>query len=182
MSVASDEYRSGLWPEQVDPEHVLPEELILGDTFYEYKVIIEKAETIKPYIGGYRDKQTGKLYHNAISQTQDSSCFEKFRKKVTKDTANQNTRETQTQEQKHNSSQCYREYGTQMDRSDLILDTKTDHMLSPNQYMTAEELHQLKSEQATTIQKLWRRGFARLVCTRLRAFNLAKHQALEAER
>ncbi|KAK7253715.1 smoothened signaling pathway protein [Aureococcus anophagefferens] len=63
------------WPPYADPEYVMPETievLVLGPDGKERAsstVGVAKCTTRKPYLGGYRHKKTGKVYHHASCQS-----------------------------------------------------------------------------------------------------------------
>jgi hypothetical protein len=86
-----------------------------------------------PYLGGYRHKRTGTVFHNACSQTQ-----------LAKDTKlpkkERFCREAQTVDTKSRSTQSKREFGTQMPRPDLLLDASRDQVVSIGSYFSATEL------------------------------------------
>lgn len=69
----------------------------------------------KLYLGGYRNKLNGKVYHHSSSQTPTES------KKKQRDVSNLRTRETQTTATRTCAQQTTREAGTQMERVDLIM-------------------------------------------------------------
>lgn len=89
----------------------------------------------KPYMGGYRHKHTGVVFHNACSQTQPAKEAE-----VPKPKRERFCREAQTVDMKVRSTQSKREFGTQMPRPDLLLDTSRDRVVSVGSYFSATEL------------------------------------------
>lgn len=171
-----------IWPENCDPAYQIPSEIdvtIFNDGGYKntsVEVVIESCS--KPYIGGYRNTSTGQHFHHAITQTQESWCFQKFQKKISIDTTKLNTREIQTQELKNNNTQSYREYGTQMQRSDIYIDHHTDTIITPRKYVTAGNLNQLKKRSAVIIQKHWRSSLAR---TLAKTLSIEKKEMLRRE-
>lgn len=139
---------------------------------YIFPVWIQKFDpksTPKPFLGGYRNKKSGREYHHASSQTPTEALagmkasFSLLGTKKIKDTSNLRTRETQTSEWKSRSMQTTREFGTQMERIDLRLDPskKNEIILSPRKYRTAEELLIIKKEKCIVIQRCWRGFWAR---------------------
>ena len=93
----------------------------------EEKVIpirVYKFEQKKPYLGGFRNKINGVVYHHASAQTV------KVRRLRWQDQNEKSHRTTQTAEYKTRSTQSNRESGTQMSRPDLYLDGKNDKLVS----------------------------------------------------
>lgn len=89
----------------------------------------------KPYLGGYRNKNTGTVFHNACAQTQSVKEAE-----LPKPRKERFCREAQTVDMKGRSTQSKREFGTQMPRPDLLLDTSRDRVVTVGSYFTATEL------------------------------------------
>ncbi|KAL9646102.1 hypothetical protein ABK040_007980 [Willaertia magna] len=116
----------------------------------------------KPFIGGFRHRLSMKEYHHACMQTLSNK---------TKSKIERNHRETQTKKFKTRSQQTLREQGTQMERSDLTLDTANDRVIyaSPN-YFSSEQYHKLKIEMAVKIQNFIRRKLARKKVIEVREF------------
>lgn len=103
----------------------------------------------KRWLGGYRNKATGREFHHAETQTS---------KAVQKEWPIRYEREAQTKEMLTRSQQTKREASTQMARKDLVLDGSQDVIVEPGPYMTAEEYERLKVEKAIEIQR-WVRGW-----------------------
>lgn len=156
----------GLWPEYCNPSYRMPLELNIkvqspqGDYFF--PVAIQKFSGRKTYLGGYRNKRNGKVYHHASSQTPTENKVE------SKDYSNLRTRETQTYEQRTCSVQPYREFGTQMQRVDLYLDDQHDVVKYPKPYFTSQRLIALKRVKTIEIQRCWRGYMARCRAAALR--------------
>lgn len=128
-----------IWPEYCNPNYNMPEEIevrvdIGGDQYF-FPVVIVKAPAKKIYLGGYRNKLNGKVYHHANTQTPPS---ESQKSKTQKDYTNKRTRETQTVQTKTLSVQLNRESGTQMERIDLKLDDKQDVVRYARTYFTSD--------------------------------------------
>ena len=168
------EFQSGmsnddLWPEYCNPSYRMPPfievkvESDQGD--YIFPVAIQKAETSsKKYLGGFRNKVTGNMFHHASSNTP-------VVKKELKDMSNLRTRETQTSELRTLSTQSYRECGTQMERIDVRVDNKNDRYKSSREYITAAEVNKLKLAKTIEIQRFWRGYVARCMAQALRRRN-----------
>jgi hypothetical protein len=88
-----------------------------GQTTVLVKIVRENLESEKPFLGGFRHKQNGLLYHHAATQT---------KRKQALVVAEQLSRETQTINTASRSQQTCRESGTQMDRNDLVVDGSQD--------------------------------------------------------
>ena len=64
---------NGMWPEYCNPAYRMPNEIEVkiqsatGD--YYFPVAIVKVNGNKPYLGGYRNKRSGQVYHHALTQT-----------------------------------------------------------------------------------------------------------------
>jgi IQ calmodulin-binding motif len=109
----------------------------------------------KPYLGGYRDKRTGKEYHHGFTQTP----YQRVSKWEGK--APRFERETQTTDQVTRSVQSKREGVAQTGRHDLLLDTAHDVEVTSRKYFTAAQLHAVKDAKALVIQCHWRGYMAR---------------------
>lgn len=176
-----DKYANdGMWPEYCNPAYRMPDEIevkvAMGSGDYYFPVSIVKAASSKTYLGGYRNKINGKIYHHANSQTPPEQ------KKTFKAYSNLTSRETQTYESRSLSIQCHRECGTQMERVDLRLDNKRDMEISPKKYTTASELMILKKAKSIEIQRLWRGFMARCAANRIRRRNIELEKAAREER
>lgn len=168
----------GLWPSYCNPLYVMPPEIEVRVAMttgeYYFPVSITKFTGKKPYLGGFRNKVTGALYHHGSSQTPTENKYE------VKDTSNLRSRETQTYEYRTLSVQSYRECGTQMQREDLSIDTKNDVVLKPRNYFTSIQLIELKIVKCVIIQRCWRGYMARCLAAAQRKKNL-DHQEHEED-
>ena len=160
----------GLWPEYCNPAYRMPDEIevkvSLASGDYYFPVLVEKSQTPKKYLGGYRNKVTGRIYHHSNTQTPTEN------KKPQKDVSKLRTRETQTYEERSLSVQPYRESGTQMERVDLVLDNKRDIEMAPRTYFTSEQLHAKKIEKTIFMQRCWRGYMARCRAHSIRRSNI----------
>lgn len=170
----------GLWPSYCNPAYVMPDKIdvkvTVGAETYYFPLCIEKSSAPKKYLGGYRNKQTGFIYHHASSQTPTDQ------KKAIKDYSNLRTRETQTSETRTISVQPNRETGTQMERIDLRIDNKRDRVMYPRTYFTADELLLKKKICLIEIQRCWRGYMARSRAQQIRIRNIEFAQKMEAAR
>lgn len=175
-----------LWPENVDPSYQIPGQIDVamynGPEYYEFPVQIVVAYSNKPYIGGFRNKSTGKQYHNAITQTDESATFEMYKSRVWRDTSKLITRETQTQELVNRNVQCTRESGTQVERVGLNIDDTNDKHIKSRTYLTARELMNIKKSKATILQSAWRVCSAKMLTTSIRKHNRELEEAAEEAR
>jgi hypothetical protein len=165
----------GMWPEYADPAYRMPDQIDvmtqeddniegyddsthLETSSHEHVVSLQlhKFSGEKAYLGGYRNKLSGLVYHHADTQTPSERGGP-----VVRDLGHLRTRETQTFETRTVSVQPYRECGTQMERIDLVLDDRRDVDLIPGKYFTAEELLELRRVNTITIQRIWRGHMAK---------------------
>lgn len=148
-----------LYPPYADPLYRMPDEIEVKvegpDGDYYFPVRVEKFSGRKPYIGGFRNKKTGTIYHHGNSQTPTEN------KKSFLDNSHLRTRETQTYVTRTVSTQSYREYGTQMERVDCYIDNSEDRELAAGKYYTSTELDSDKRVKAIEIQRTWRGHIAR---------------------
>jgi len=127
----------------IPPEHSDEEEKVIP-------IRVHKYDQKKAYLGGFRNKINGVVYHHASAQTV------KVRRLRWQDQNEKSHRTTQTAEYKTRSTQSSRESGTQMSRPDLYLDGKNDKFLRPKPYFTAAELAELKERMVLQLQCAWR--------------------------
>lgn len=155
-----------LWPPYCNPNYVMPDiievKVNVGMENYFFPVQIVKAAKHKLYLGGYRNKLNGYIYHHASTQTPTEN------NKKAKDYSNLRTRETQTVETRTLSIQSYRESGTQMERIDLRLDDKRDVVKISKPYFTSEELLIKKKAAVIMMQRYWRGYRARCLAAERR--------------
>ena len=155
-----------MWPEYCNPSYEMPPEIeiriVSPSGEYSFPLAIQKSNSKKVYLGGYRHKISGKVYHHASSQTPTEN------RNQSKDMSNLRTRETQTYEQRTLSVQPYRECGTQMQRIDLYLDDHRDTYKYSRPYFTSQKLLALKRVKTIEIQRCWRGYIARCRAAALR--------------
>jgi hypothetical protein len=162
------------WPPYCDPTYHMPDIIEIkvesSDGVYYFPVSVQKITSRKLYLGGFRNKQSGIIYHNASTQTPTEN------KKVFVDNNNLRTRETQTVETRTVSIQSYREYGTQMERVDIFLDMTNDKTLIAKEYYTSKQLDEAKRIKAIEIQRCWRGFVARTKAARINALIAAREK------
>eukprot|EP00605_Chrysophyceae_sp_TOSAG23-4_P001652 GSChrysophyteH1.ASY1.ANO1.1813.1 assembled CDS len=138
--------------------------------------MITKSTSRKNYLGGYRNKLSGSIYHHASTQTPTEA------KRAVKDVSQLRCRETQTYEERSLSVQPYRESGTQMERQDLVLDNKRDYVLESRTYFTSEQLLEKKRLSSVFIQRCWRGYMARCRAHAARQSNIEYELEQQAEK
>lgn len=184
---AGDFFDEGMWPEYCNPLYLMPDEIQVKVTMrnedgnlydYTFPVGIEKLSAPKPYLGGYRNKLDGKIYHHAGSQTPKVNNNSLSNKKTYDHVR---TRETQTVVERTVSVQLTRESGSQMQRPDLIIDTKDDVYIAPRPYFSSEELLALQIKKAIEIQRYYRGHLARMLAEEKRGRIRAYEQRLQDE-
>ena len=107
----------------------------------------------KPFIGGYRSKKDGSVYHHAVVQT------DPLEKEV-KARTDKVSRDTQTRG-KTRTAQTTRECATQMEKKGLCISTEGDVTYHARRYFTASQLHELRVKKIVVIQSHTRGWFAR---------------------
>ena len=130
-----------------------------GEEVVYVQVIRDNLHHPKPFLGGFRHKYYGTIYHHASSQT----ARKKKKVEVVKF-----HRETQTIQIISRSQQTNREAGTQMERRDLIQDHSNDVVIMSKPYFTADQLEALRDNKAREIQCFLRQCFAWRRVRRLR--------------
>ncbi len=173
------QYDGTLWPPYCNPAYIMPDiievKVTSGVETYYFPVNIIKAPKSKLYLGGYRNKINGIVYHHASSQTPTEQ------QKRQKDYSSQRTRETQTVETRTLSVQPHRETGTQMERIDLRVDNKRDKVITSRPYFTSEELLIKKKAAVITMQRYWRGYRARCRAAEIRQ-RTVDYQMMQAEK
>ncbi|KAJ3115375.1 hypothetical protein HDU96_000744 [Phlyctochytrium bullatum] len=116
----------------------------------------------KPYLGGFRNRQTGVEYFHAFSQTPTPQELKAAK------AAPKFHRDTQTKFIRNRKTQTLKESFTQMGRPDLHVSTEDDYTIEPRPYFSSEDHHQLLIRMATRIQCFVRKCFAIRLVRRLR--------------
>lgn len=94
---------------------------------------IERARRKKPFLGGYRHKQSGVEFHHAGAQT--------MQKQRSPANVERSCRDTQTVEQKHMVLQTKNDCSTQMTKIGVYVTNMQDKLVVPGKYTTADEYH-----------------------------------------
>jgi len=150
------------WPPYCDPSYSMP--LVISikvpgpdGGMQNLMVSVDKATERKAYLGGYRHKATGAVFHHAASQT--PAGLENTR--GWKNPEMKNHRDTQTYDVKTRSQMTTREHGTQMKRNDLYMDDAGDVQKESRPYFSAVQLDELKRRKTLVIQCYYRGYLAR---------------------
>ncbi|KAM8974338.1 IQ motif and ubiquitin-like domain-containing protein [Pelodytes ibericus] len=130
------------------------------ETFQDLVVEIERLNYRKPYLGGYRHKVTGAVFHHAGTQT------------VPKKRPGRGVvvfcRDTQTVFEKNKIQQSRNSMSTQMTKIGCYVANITDTLLEPKRYLTADEFHARRLKAIIKIQTYFRRFHAKRVVQQLR--------------
>lgn len=150
------------WPPYTDPSYTMPDviEVLVREedgAVTPLQVAVEKVSTRKPFLGGYRHTKTKLLYHHATTQTKEGLDV----RTGWRDPANKRHRDTQTHEYKTRSAMTMRECGTQMARSDLVMDDGGDRELAARPYFSARQMLELKRAKTLVLQCYYRGYLAR---------------------
>ncbi|XP_035498533.2 IQ and ubiquitin-like domain-containing protein [Scophthalmus maximus] len=128
--------------------------------FQEVVVEIECPRQQKAFVGGYRHRLTGAEFHHAAVQT--------LPKKRADSGVGLFSRGTQTAEQKSQSHQCPVSVSTQMTWIGCYVSCMNDKLVTPGNYVTAEEYHNERLRAVICLQSFVRRWFAQKAVDRLR--------------
>jgi hypothetical protein len=170
------ELRINYYQEQAPDEYVMPDvlELPVKDSSGQEKLVtvhVQRPVIEKPYLGGFRNKESGVTFHHAVTQTAPLQKKEIH--------AIRFHREVQTYEYRTRSTQCKRENGTQMSKAGLYIDTNKDYEIAPRKpYFSSADKAALVLEKCVIVQCHARGMFAR---RRARQLRKDKHERLEFE-
>ncbi|KAM6436482.1 IQ motif and ubiquitin-like domain-containing protein isoform 2-T4 [Liasis olivaceus] len=122
------------------------------DTFQDVSIEIKRPTFEKPFLGGFRHKETGIEYHNAGSQTDPKKKPDKEYEEF--------CRSTQTVVERKKLQQTRNTTSTQMTKIGVYVSNVTDKLIEPKQYVTAEEYHARRLRAIIVIQTYYRRWLA----------------------
>ncbi|XP_042671971.1 IQ and ubiquitin-like domain-containing protein [Centrocercus urophasianus] len=131
-----------------------------SESFHDVAVKIERPTFRKPFLGGFKNRVTGVEFHNAGSQTVPKKRPEKGTTLF--------CRETQTVFERNKYQQTTSPTSTQMTKSGLYVSNKSDKLITPGKYLTAEEYHKRRLEAVIVLQKYFRRWHARNIVQNLK--------------
>ncbi|XP_071807363.1 IQ motif and ubiquitin-like domain-containing protein [Asterias amurensis] len=157
------------------PSYIMPDVItvkVQRDGVQEDIVVeIERSMQHKPFLGGYRHRNTGAEFFHASAQT---------RPKSRKDNGiEKNCRETQTVKNRNVRQQSKIDTSTQMTMIGCYVSNMTDKLMVPGKYQTAEEYHDIRLKKVIILQSYFRRWQAKRQVAKLRV-DLA--QRMEWER
>lgn len=147
-----------------------------GEQPRKVRVNVVKGMDRKLYLGGYRNKKTGQIYHHASTQTA---------RRPPKDWETRPPRfhrDTQTHMRKSRSTQSMRETGTQMARKGVYVDETKDKVITTGEYFTSAMLDALRLEKTVVLQCYWRQYKARCAAWEKREAIARRKRNLEQER
>jgi len=108
---------------------VFPVDILLADNQRKtVQVEVEKCTKQKPYLGGFKNNKNGLVYYHAFTQTDQNASYH----------PDKNERTVQTYQYKTKSTVMMREFGTQMEKPDLYIDTRKDKIIYPKPYFSSE--------------------------------------------
>jgi hypothetical protein len=123
-------------------------------------VEIERSSTKKPFLGGYKNKNNGREYLNASSQTikpvKPDNGIKKF------------CRDTQTVVSNHINLQTRQDMFTQMSKPGVFISCFEDRLLTPKPYQTSEERKAIIVKSVIILQKYFRRELAKRRFTQIK--------------
>ncbi|XP_063165629.1 IQ and ubiquitin-like domain-containing protein [Candoia aspera] len=122
------------------------------DTFQEVSIEIKRPMFEKPFLGGFRHKQTGTEYHNAGSQTDPKKHPDKEYEEF--------CRSTQTVVERRKLQQTRNTTSTQMTKIGVYVSNITDKLIEPKEYVTADEYHAQRLNATIVLQTYYRRWLA----------------------
>ncbi|XP_039184209.1 IQ and ubiquitin-like domain-containing protein isoform X1 [Crotalus tigris] len=122
------------------------------DTFQDVCIEIKRPTFEKPFLGGFRHKETGTEYHNAGSQTDPKKRLDKEYEEF--------CRSTQTVVERKKLQQTINTTSTQMTKIGVYVSNVTDKLIEPKPYVTAEEYHARRLKAIIVIQTYYRRWLA----------------------
>lgn len=170
------ELRIQYYQEQPTDGYVMPDVLELkvvtakGQEGF-VRVHIQRPVTEKPYLGGFRHKETGTTYHHALTQTMPPPKKELHTIRF--------NREVQTYEYRTRSTQCKRDNGTQMSKVGLYIDSTHDIVKEPRRpYFSSADKAAVSLEKCVIIQCHARGMLAR---RRTRQLRMDRQMRMELE-
>ncbi|XP_044050149.1 IQ and ubiquitin-like domain-containing protein isoform X2 [Siniperca chuatsi] len=130
------------------------------DVFQEVVVEIERPRQQKAFLGGYRHRLTGAEYHHAAVQTPPKRRPDRGVVVF--------SRNTQTVELKSQVQQCAVNISTQMTGIGCYVSCMNDKLVTPGNYITADEYHDRRLRAVILLQSFARRWLAQQEVGRLR--------------
>lgn len=131
-----------------------------SNDFREVVVEIQRPPQRKPFLGGYKHRLTGSLYHHASTQTHPRRRPDRGVVVFSRD--------TQTVELKTQAQQCPSDVSTQMTGIGVYVSCINDKLLSPGNYTTASEYHNRRLKAVICLQSWARCWLSKQAVDRLR--------------
>lgn len=132
----------------------------------------------RPFLGGFKNKETGVEYHNAAMQTAPKkwspSTMTLPDGKIVE--VEQSSRETQTVFLKNRVTQTKKDGSTQMTTNVCYVSSAQDRLVTPGEYETADVFHAKRLAAVVKLQSYYRRWQARLLVDGIRQDKLARIQ------
>ena len=121
-------------------------------------VAVEKQQRAKPYFGGFRNNRSGITFHHAFTQTDQTQNYhpEKIERMV------------QTYQYKTKSTVMMREFGVQMEKAGIYVDSRHDKIIYPKKYFSSAMWGKQREATTLKIQCHVRAWFARRTANGLR--------------
>ncbi|XP_055078563.1 IQ and ubiquitin-like domain-containing protein [Periophthalmus magnuspinnatus] len=141
--------------------------------FQEVVVEIQRPPQRKPFLGGYKHRLTGTVYHHAGTQTHPQRRPDRGVEVFSRD--------TQTVEMRVQSQQCPADVSTQMTGIGCYVSCTNDKLLTPGGYTTATEYHERRLKAVIRLQAAARCWLAKQAVGRLRQDRDRRLAWLEAQ-
>lgn len=132
-------------------------------------VAVEKQQRPKPYFGGFRNNRTGITYHHSFTQTDQTRNYH----------PDKIERQVQTYQYKTKSTEMMREFGVQMEKPGIYVDTRNDKIIYPRKYVSSAMWNKKREAITLKIQCHVRAWFARRTANALRKRRADKDNELE---
>uniref|UniRef100_A0A3B4AFG1 Ubiquitin-like domain-containing protein n=1 Tax=Periophthalmus magnuspinnatus TaxID=409849 RepID=A0A3B4AFG1_9GOBI len=162
-------------PEHDNMPDVITVRVQRGDEndFQEVVVEIQRPPQRKPFLGGYKHRLTGTVYHHAGTQTHPQRRPDRGVEVFSRD--------TQTVEMRVQSQQCPADVSTQMTGIGCYVSCTNDKLLTPGGYTTATEYHERRLKAVIRLQAAARCWLAKQAVGRLRQDRDRRLAWLEAQ-
>jgi len=162
---SADPINQPIRPFKPKQEYTMPDVITVrvpadDGSYREVVVEIERLPRKKPFLGGFRHKETSAEFHHASAQTST--------KVQTVSNVERNCRDTQTVEQRHAPQQTTNHTATQMTKIGCYVSNMEDRLVVPGPYTTADEHIARKLQQVVIIQKYYRRWLAQRYVVQVR--------------
>ncbi|XP_072290537.1 IQ motif and ubiquitin-like domain-containing protein [Eucyclogobius newberryi] len=123
-----------------------------SNDFQQVVVEIQRPPQRKAFLGGYKHRVSGAVYHHASTQTLPQKRPDRGVEVVSRD--------AQTAEMKSQAQQCAADVGTQMTMIGCYVSCTNDKLVTPGAYTTAAEYHRCRLKAVICLQTAVRRWLA----------------------